>query len=267
MICMDVLYEIDERIALITLNRPERLNAVTPQLTGQLCDALERSMHDRAAAVILTGAGRAFCAGHDLKQQESESDATSRTQDIMRLVRRSPAPVIAAVNGYAVGAGCEFALCSDLVIAGKSAQFGFPEVSVGLAITGGISQVLPLAVGLARAKELVLMGGKFSAQRAYELGLVNCVVEDTEVDREARVWAKHLASLPTNALQYAKHVLDTGAQVDLETAMRLEQLYAQTALESQSAREAAHKFQQKSRPDSDDTSQSGSRRAQSVEDR
>ena len=267
MICMDVLYEIDERIALITLNRPERLNAVTPQLVEQLCDALERSMRDQAAAVILTGAGRAFCAGHDLKQQASEGNSTSRTQDIMRLVRRSPAPVIAAVNGYAVGAGCEFALCSDLVIAGKSARFGFPEVSVGLAITGGISQVLPLAVGLARAKELVLMGGQFSADRAYELGLVNRVVEDAEVGQEARVWAEHLASLPTDALRYAKHVLDTGAQVDLETAMRLEQLYAHTALESQSAREAARKFQQKSRPGTDDTSSSGLQRAQPVEDK
>lgn len=247
---MDVLYEFVERISVITLNRPERLNAVTPQLTAALCHALRRSIRDHASAVILRGAGRAFCAGHDLKQAPSSADETGQaeklegTQEVMRLVRKSPAPVIAAVNGYAVGAGCEFALCSDLIIAGESAQFGFPEVSVGLAVTGGISHVLPMAVGLARAKELVLIGEKFTSRRALEMGLINRVVADDEVEREAAAWADRLAGLPADALQYAKRVLDAGSQVDLEAAMHLELLYAETALNSQSAREAADSFQQ-----------------------
>jgi 2-(1,2-epoxy-1,2-dihydrophenyl)acetyl-CoA isomerase len=262
---MDVLYEIDERVALITLNRPERLNAVTPQLTTALCEALERSMQDSAAAVILTGAGRAFCAGHDLKQEATAEDEAWRTQQVMRLVRRSPAPVIAAVHGYAVGAGCEFALCSDLIVAGEKARFGFPEVSVGLAITGGISHVLPLTVGAARAKELVLLGGQFTAQRAYELGLVNRVVPDDTILTQARSLADQLASLPANALQYAKRVLDTGPQVDLETAMHLEQVYASAALLSQNAREAALEF--RSRSGANGTPQPAPRQGQSVEER
>src|SRR5690606_14179700 len=122
----------------------------------------------------------------DLKQESNADHSTTRTQDIMRLVRTSPAPVIAAVNGYAVGAGCEFALCSDLVVAGQTAKFGFPEVSVGLAVTGGISHVLPLAVGPAVAKELILLGEHFTAQRAMDLGLVNTVVEDSHVMAQAR---------------------------------------------------------------------------------
>lgn len=253
---MDVLYEYVERIAVITLNRPERLNAVTPQLTAGLCAALQRSIDDGAAAVILTGAGRSFCAGHDLKQEAPESDETGRTQEVMRLVRRSPAPVIAAVNGYAVGAGCEFALCSDLIIAGQSARFGFPEVSVGLAVTGGISHVLPMAVGLAQAKELVLLGEHFTSQRALEIGLINRVVPDEDVEREAAAWARRLADLPSDALKNAKRVLDAGSQVDLETAMHLELLYAVAALDSQSAREAADEFQ-KSRAGAAGTSQQG----------
>ena len=239
---MVVKYAVADDIAIITLNRPENLNAVIPRLVDELCDALDAAIAAGVGAAILAGEGRSFCAGHDLKYERGADESESRTQDIMRIVRKAPFPVIAAVQGYAVGAGCEFALCSDLVIAAESAQFGFPEVSVGLAITGGISQVLPLAVGLARAKELVLSGEFFSAQQALQMGLINRIVADQELSDSAMEWAKHLASRPRQAMGRAKRVLDTGPQIDMEAALQLESLYAQTALDSPSAREAEAKF-------------------------
>src|SRR5215471_20194463 len=174
-------YQVADGIAVVTLNRPHRLNAVVPELVEGLCAALSQARADQVGACVLTGAGRAFCSGYDLKQEPeliSENEdrrRLQRTQDVTRLVRQAPFPVIAAVHGYALGAGCEFALCSDLVVAASDAQFGFPEVSVGLGVTGGISRLLPLAVGMARAKELVLLGEDYSAAQALELGLINWV--------------------------------------------------------------------------------------------
>ena len=154
-----VRYDCHDGIAVITLNRPTRLNAVVPDLVEQLCGALGQARADDVSACVLTGAGRAFCAGHDLRHvQEPISEAEDRrrlqrVQDVTRLIRQAPFPVIAAVHGYALGAGCEFALCCDLVTASRDAVFGFPEVSVGLGVTGGISRLLPLTVGMAKAKD------------------------------------------------------------------------------------------------------------------
>ena len=145
-----VTYEASDGIAVVTLNRPRRLNAVVPDLVEQLCAALGRARHDDVGACVLTGAGSSFCAGHDLRHEhEPISEAEDRRrlhriQDVTRLIRQAPFPVIASVHGYALGAGCEFALCCDLVAASTDTVFGFPEVSVGLGVTGGISRLLPL---------------------------------------------------------------------------------------------------------------------------
>ena len=156
-----VEYSFDGIVAEIRLSRPERLNAVDVGLTRGLVAALVHAGEAGARAVVLSGTGRAFCAGHDLKEEPAvESVLQTRArleeiQEVTRLVRRLPAPVIAAVHGYALGAGAEFALCCDVVVAGEDAVFGFPEVSVGLSVTGGISRLLPALVGWARAKELL----------------------------------------------------------------------------------------------------------------
>jgi acyl-CoA synthetase (AMP-forming)/AMP-acid ligase II len=150
---MVVDYELDQSVARIFLNRPHRLNAVVPELTDALVAALGRAEADAARAVVLAGRGRAFCSGHDLKEPvppETVLQTRRRVdgiQEVTRAIRRFPGPVIAAVHGYALGAGCEFALGCDLVVAAEDAQFGFPEVSVGLSVTGGISRLLPLLVG------------------------------------------------------------------------------------------------------------------------
>jgi 2-(1,2-epoxy-1,2-dihydrophenyl)acetyl-CoA isomerase len=221
-------YELDQSIARIYLNRPYRLNAVVPQLTAALTAALDRAGDDGARVVVLAGRGRAFCSGHDLKEPiETESvlmtrRRVDRIQDVTRAIRRFPGPVIAAVHGYALGAGCEFALGCDLVVASEEAQFGFPEVSVGLSVTGGISRLLPLLVGPLRAKELLLLGERFSAADALSMGLANRVTAAGEHESTASELAARLRDQPALALALAKQALDRGADIALEEAMAAE---------------------------------------------
>jgi 2-(1,2-epoxy-1,2-dihydrophenyl)acetyl-CoA isomerase len=221
-------YELDQSIARVYLNRPHRLNAVVPALTAALVAALQRAGDDGARVVVLAGRGRAFCSGHDLKEPiEAESVLMTRRrvdsiQDVTRAIRRFPGPVIAAVHGYALGAGCEFALGCDLVVASQDAQFGFPEVSVGLSVTGGISRLLPLLVGPVRAKELLLLGERFGAGAAHGMGLVNRVTAAGEHEAAAAQLAGRLRDQPALALTLAKQALDRGADITLEEAMAAE---------------------------------------------
>jgi 2-(1,2-epoxy-1,2-dihydrophenyl)acetyl-CoA isomerase len=223
-----VRYEQAEGIGVITLSRPHRLNAVVPELVEELCVALGQARRDDVGACVLTGAGRSFCAGHDLRQEhEPLSEAEDqrrlqRVQDVTRLVRQAPFPVIAAVHGYALGAGCEFALCCDLVVATTDSTFGFPEVGVGLGVTGGISRLLPLTVGMAKAKELVLLGERFSAGHAQQLGLINWVVEPGRHLDFALDMAARLRDRPRRALARAKRALDMGPEVGIEAAFDVE---------------------------------------------
>jgi 2-(1,2-epoxy-1,2-dihydrophenyl)acetyl-CoA isomerase len=225
-------YELSESVAWIHLNRPERLNAVVPELTAGLVAAFARAGQDGARVIVLAGRGRAFCSGHDLKEQlPPETVLATRLrveqiQDVTRAIRRFPGPVIAAVHGYALGAGCEFALGCDLVVAADDAQFGFPEVSVGLSVTGGISRLLPLLVGPVRAKELLLIGDRFGAARALELGLVNRIAAAGQHEQAAAQIAARLRDQPALALALAKQALDRGAESALEEAMATETDFA-----------------------------------------
>jgi 2-(1,2-epoxy-1,2-dihydrophenyl)acetyl-CoA isomerase len=225
-------YELTESVARIYLNRPHRLNAVVPELTEGLVTALDRAGTDGARVIVLAGRGRAFCSGHDLKEElPPETMLTTRLrveriQDVTRAIRRFPGPVIAAVHGYALGAGCEFALGCDLVVAAEDAQFGFPEVSVGLSVTGGISRLLPLLVGPVRAKELLLLGERFGAVRALELGLVNRVTPAGQHEEIAAEIAAQLRDKPALAMTLAKQALDRGADSALEEAMATETDFA-----------------------------------------
>jgi 2-(1,2-epoxy-1,2-dihydrophenyl)acetyl-CoA isomerase len=235
-------YELDQSIARVHLNRPHRLNAVVPELAAGLVAALRRAESDGARVVVLAGRGRAFCSGHDLKEPIAPETvlATRRRvdaiQDVTRAIRSFPGPVVAAVHGYALGAGCEFALGCDLVVAGEDARFGFPEVSVGLSVTGGISRLLPLLVGPIRAKELLLLGDRFDAVTARELRLVNRVTPAGEHESVAAELAARLRDQPALALALAKQALDRGADCALEEAMAAEVDFAAlTAAPAQSA--------------------------------
>jgi len=249
-----VTYECAGGIAVVTLNRPHRLNAVVPELVDRLCAALDRARRDDVGACVLTGAGRSFCAGHDLRQeQEAISEAEDlrrlhRVQDVTRLVRQAPFPVIAAVHGYALGAGCEFALCCDLIVAAADATFGFPEVGVGLGVTGGISRLLPLGVGMAKAKELVLLGERFSGRQAQQLGLVNWAVEPGQHLDFAMDLAARLRDRPRRALARAKRALDLGPEAGIEAAFDVEIANALALHAGAEAQDAARAFKQRGGP-------------------
>jgi enoyl-CoA hydratase/carnithine racemase len=223
-----VEYEVSDRVAEIRLNRPARLNAVTPELVEELCRALEQAIRADVSAALLCGNGRAFCSGYDLRQPPREHAAAEREhelqriQDVTRLIRKSPHPVIAAVQGYALGAGCEFALACDLVVLARDAVLGFPEVEVGLSITGGVTQLLPRVIGSARAKHFVLLGERIPAEAAVQLGLASSLVDGQELISAARAQARRLASLPQASLQTAKRALDRAPLVGLEKALELE---------------------------------------------
>ncbi len=240
-----VRYETVGDIAVVKLNRPDRLNAVNDALASALCDALARASQELPGAVVLTGEGRAFCAGHDLKEpQEVEVGAAvvrlERLADVTRRIRHLPMPVIAAVKGYALGAGCEFAICCDLVVAEPTAVFGFPEVEVGLAVTGGVTHLLPVLVGSAKAKELVLFGTRISAEEAATLGLVNVLTDDPLA--QAIEWAKDLAAKPRLAVAMAKSCLTAGLTGNLENAFALETAASIALLGTPEALAAAEAF-------------------------
>ena len=213
----------DGDVAWIWLNRPERLNAVAPALVDDLLRALDEVAG--AKAVVLAGRGRAFCSGHDLKEPAPQGDSRprlERLQDVTRRLRALPQPVIAAVHGYAIGAGAEFALGCDLILAARDAVFAFPETGLGLSVTGAASRLLPLLVGPLKAKELVLLGERVDAARALELGLVNAVVADAHA--AAADWARRIAERPAGATALAKRALDHG--IDLAAALELEVSHA-----------------------------------------
>jgi enoyl-CoA hydratase/carnithine racemase len=226
----DVSYTCEDGIARIHLNRPDRLNAVVPSLVSGLLSALD-SVRD-ARVIVLAGHGRAFCAGHDLKEPVvpeeilETRDRLEQIQDVTRRIRGLSGVVIAAVHGYALGAGCEFALGCDLIVASSAAQFGFPEVGVGLSVTGGISSLLPRLIGLPRAKELLLLGSRIPAAQALSWGLINRVAPEGEHETVALELAREIVGKPPVAASLAKQVLDLGAESSLEQALATEVQHA-----------------------------------------
>ena len=239
-------------ISVIRLNRPERLNAVTPALIDEMLAAFDRAAADDARVLVLAGAGRAFCAGWDLKEPtlvETQDEARARLQRLQDITRRTlsfPGPVIAAVQGYALGAGVEFALACDLVIASDDAVLGFPEVEVGLSGTNAISALLPRLVGPLRAKELVFLGERIDAARAYELGLVTRIVPDGAHEEAALEIAERLAARPPHALRLAKRLLDDGLDSTIDAALDAEVDAALDTLETTENAEAAARFSARS---------------------
>lgn len=237
-------------VAVVHLDRPNRLNAVVPALVDGMLAAFERARLEKVRAVVLAGRGRAFCAGHDLKAPAPVEDAAAaqqrlqKIQDVTRAIREFSAPVIAAVHGYALGAGAEFALGCDLVVAGQDARFGFPEVGVGLSVTGGISALLPRIVGPVRAKELLFLGEHLSADEAHRLGLVNTVVPEGSHEQAALEMAQRLAAQPLIALGLAKWLLDQGMDSTESAAFDREvdaALVTMTTGEAQAGAEAFRK--------------------------
>jgi 2-(1,2-epoxy-1,2-dihydrophenyl)acetyl-CoA isomerase len=220
--------------ATVELNRPEALNAWNAQFGADLLAALRAIAEDHAVrAVVITGAGRAFSSGADLKDisgGETTPDGhpdvyktlTERYHPIMHAIREMPKPVIAAVNGPAVGIGCSLALCCDLIVAAESAYFLLAFVNIGLVPDGGSSLFLPTRIGMARASELAMLGERLPAAKALEWGLINRVVEDGRLDDEAAALAARLAAGPTRSYAGTKRQLNNWLYQRMPEQLELE---------------------------------------------
>jgi enoyl-CoA hydratase len=235
-----VLYEKDQHVAIITLNRPERLNAINKDLLCGLIAQLETATGDKdVISVILTGAGRAFCAGEDLKESSAEKslddwiEETERLQQVQRVIMALGKPIIAAVPGYALGGGCEFAMSCDIRIAAEEAKFGFPEAEVGLTITTAGTKLLAQLVGLGKAKELVFTGDLINAPEALRIGLANKVVLAENLLDEALAMARRIAEKSPLALKLSRIAIDQGLHSSFEQTLELEASHLLTCVGAQ----------------------------------
>lgn len=222
----DLRVDIDGAVATLTLDRPTALNALSLGLKVALRGALESIAADRSVrVVILTGAGRAFCAGQDLDEradpgaQPLDVELRERYAPIIRAIRTMDQPVIAAINGVAAGAGASLALACDLRMAAASARFVLAFGRIGLLPDSGATWFLPRLVGAARAADLALVGDPIGAEAALDMGLVSRVVDDAGLAGEARALADRLADAAPLALAATKHALDRAWTIDLEDAM------------------------------------------------
>ena len=231
--------EIRESVAVITLNRPDSLNALTTEVGREFQAAIAELRNRGARAVIVTGAGRAFCAGGDLREMQRMAEQEGKVEaffdeplrmlnECILLIRRTPVPFVAAVNGAASGGGCNLALACDLVVAGESARFNQAFIRIGLVPDCGGTFILPRLVGWKRATELMMTGDVLTAARALEMGMINAVVPDDELLARARAMAEKLAQAPTVALGRIKELLeasatnDYGGQLELERKAQIE---------------------------------------------
>jgi 2-(1,2-epoxy-1,2-dihydrophenyl)acetyl-CoA isomerase len=226
-----LVFEVKDGVGLIRLNRPDDGNALTLEMAGELLDAAGRCDDDPGVrAVVLTGSGRMFCAGGDLKAFAAQGDGVSRymkqvTQIFHAAISRlnwMAAPVIGAINGTAAGGGLSLALATDIAIAAQSAKFTMAYTRVGLVPDGASTYFLARLVGLRRAKEMVLLNPVLSAQQALEWGLINQVVADDQVLASALDLARQLAQGPTRSLGEAKRLILAGATESLESQMEKE---------------------------------------------
>lgn len=257
---LPVVYREESGIAIISLNRPHRLNAIVPALKRGLRDCLDRAVGNDVGAILIRGEGRSFCAGRDMKQNDLEKDPEDEAifleevQEVARKVHYAPMPIVAAVQGYALGGGCELALACDLVVAAEHAQFGFPEVGVGRTITGGVSQILPLAAGLSKAKEMIFLSEHMDASEALSVGLVNWVVPASDLDDFAFDLAVRLAGQPRDALRLAKRALNESSRRGFEDALAIEIENAKSLIGGEDSLRAGERFRERSRPQTIGTS-------------
>lgn len=258
-----ILVDIQQHVATLTLNRPERLNALGQDMRNQLYQALERAEGDAEVRVVMiTGAGRAFCSGGDVKEMNErraaaggsgapsrrEADRTPIRDRILAKMQSMPKPILAAVNGVAAGAGMNLALGCDLRIASDKAAFGQAFVKRGLHPDWGGTYFLPRLVGLAKALELVWTGDMVPAAAALHLGLVNRVVEHDEFAEAAREWAERLAQGPPISMGLAKRGVYRNQGADLASALEYETYAQQIVWASEDAGEGIRAFVEKRPP-------------------
>lgn len=253
-----LLYEVRDGVALITLNRPERMNT----LGGSMKDDLRGAYFDLARnddsvrALVLTGSGdRAFCAGADIKERVNSSLSLPEyhlkqkaTHDLFRAMETFEKPVIAAINGVALGGGLEIALTADIRIASSSAKLGLPEARIGALPAAGGTQRLPRLVGVGWAKQLMFTCDHISAEQALRIGLVNEVTAPEQLLPTALAMAQRIAANAPLSLRFIKHAIDLGQQVGIDAGLEYERYAAAIVVSSEDRKEGMRAFVEKRAP-------------------
>ena len=253
----EIILRKEPPLAWIILNRPQRLNALTLTMLEELSRALDMLWDDKdVRVVIIRGAGdRAFSAGADVTSFAGPLHTyyfflyNRKFQEAVSKIERFPKPVIAAINGYALGGGLEIALACDFRIATDTSELGQPEITLGIIPGAGGTQRLARIVGLGRAKELIMLGDRIKADEAYRIGLVNRVVPKERFEEEVRSFAMRLAQGPPIALTYAKYALNFGTQVPVDIGLLLEAAFFSMAVNTKDAQEGVMAFLTRRRPE------------------
>lgn len=248
----------DNGVAIVTLNRPDRMNTMNLAMKPELADLFGRKLvEDRdLRCVILTGAGdRAFCAGADIKERASQKLPLAEyyakqkaTHDLTMMIETFERPVIAAINGYALGGGMELALSADIRFAADHAKMGLPEVNLGAFPAAGGTQRMPRLVGAPLAKELMFTGRHIDAQEALSHGLINRIVPREDLMAATLEFADVIAEKPPLSVSFIKGAVNTGLQVSLEAGLQYERLNAAIVLQSEDRTEGMKAFVEKRKP-------------------
>ena len=254
-----VKYELNETVAIITMNRPDALNALSLQLTKDLRAGIESAVKDKARAVILTGEGRAFCSGGDLREMQMMWQKEGRIEafmeeplkalhDVILLIRETPIPFLAAVQGVCAGAGTNFALACDLVFAADNASFNEAFVRIGLSPDCGGSFFLPRAVGEKLSAEIFMTGETIPAEKALQIGMINRVISSENLMTEAMLMARRLALAPTASIGRIKRMLNASFSNNLSQQLNLEHRLQIESGKSNDFKEGVQAFFEKRQP-------------------
>jgi 2-(1,2-epoxy-1,2-dihydrophenyl)acetyl-CoA isomerase len=255
-----VIYTIENNVATITMNRPDALNALSLELTRDLATAVRKAKEDGARGVILTGNGRAFCAGGDLREMKEVAGREGRIEaffeeplaalhEVILLIRETPIPFIAAINGICAGAGTNFALACDIVIAADNATFNEAFVKIGLSPDCGGSFFLPRVVGEKLAAEIFMTGDSIDASRAVSMGMINRVVPVESLLDEAMTLASRLAKQPTGSIARIKKMINASFSNDLRSQLGLEHECQIESAKSNDFKEGVTAFFEKRAPE------------------
>ncbi|MEY2829708.1 MAG: hypothetical protein RIQ33_1566 [Bacteroidota bacterium] len=252
-----IIYSVENNIANITLNRPDVFNAFNNDMSFELQDALKLATNDaEVRAVVLTGNGKAFCSGQDLKdikqatgKRDLSESLYKRYNPIIKAMRNMPKPIICKLNGVAAGAGCSLALASDIIVADEKSSLIEVFVNVGLVLDSGSSYFLPRIVGSTKAFELATMGSKVLAAEALQLGLVNKVVSTEQLDETVKFYTDYYKQAPTKAIGMMKKMLNKSFHSDLDTMLEYEAYCQKIAGYTYDYAEGTLAFNEKRKPE------------------
>ncbi len=254
-----VTLEFREAVAIVTMNRPEALNALSQQLTSDLFSAFQEAIENKARAVLFTGEGRAFCSGGDLREMKMIAERGGKIEGffeeplknlhgVIGLIRNAPIPFVAAVNGVCAGAGTNFALACDIVFASENASFNEGFVKIGLSPDCGGSFFLPRAIGDKRATELLMTGESIDAKRAVEIGMINHIVSPEKLLEASFDMANRLSKMPTGSIARIKRMMNSSYKNDLNSQLDLEHQCQIESGRSEDFREGVTAFFEKRAP-------------------